>query len=101
MAAHSVSAAGFDMNLEIMGTSRTVHITSQLPASSLQPVQPQLQADLDRHNITMRLQGPAVVPFTADLQRELVSAVLHVSLCSLQICCPAACEAEGWSHFMQ
>ena len=74
------AAAGFNLTLEIMGTNRTVHgNTSQLPAASLQPVQPQWQAATDRHNITMRLQGPDVVPFTADLQRELVSAVLHVS----------------------
>ena len=67
-----------------MGTNRTVQgHTSQLPASSLQPVQPVWQTGLDRHNITMRISGAGVVPFSAALQKELVSAVLHVS-CSFK-----------------
>ena len=62
-----------------MGNNRTVQgAASELPASSLQPVQPQWGSALERLNVTVRLQGAGVVPFTPALQRELVSALLHV-----------------------
>ncbi len=74
------AAAGFNLTLKITGTNTSVKgPASEVPAASLQPVQPVYSASVDRLNLTVRLQGADVVPFTASLQRELVSALLHVS----------------------
>ena len=75
--------AGFNLTFTLLGNNGTVQGTaSQLPLASLQPTQPQWGSVLQRLNFTVRFQGPAAVPFTAALQRELVSALLHVSPCS-------------------
>lgn len=67
------------MTLKVAGTNTSVHgAASEVPASSLQPVQPVFASVTDRLNMTVRVQGAGVVPFTASLQRELVSALLHV-----------------------
>ena len=69
-----------------MGSNRTVQgSAADLPASSLQPVQPQWGSSLTRLNLTVRIQGAGTLPLTAALQRELVSALLHVSV--LGWCC--------------
>lgn len=95
----SAQLAGFNLTFRLMGNNRTVQgAASQVPSSSLQPVQPQWGSALNRLNLTVRLQGAGVVPFSAALQRELVSALLHVTfalLCLLFTCQSlASCHAH-------
>ena len=88
-------AAGFNMTtFALLGNNATVRgSASKVPPSSLQPVQPQWNTSLTRLNLTVRAQGAGIVPFTAALQRELVSALLHVSppgLCQLATSMPVS-----------
>lgn len=73
--------AGFNLTtFTLLGNNRTVRgLVSEVPASSLQAVQPEWSSSLTHLNLTVRAQGPAILPFTAALQRELVSALLRVS----------------------
>ena len=74
------AAAGFNLTLKVAGTNTTAQgLASEVPASSLQPVQPVYSANLSRLNLTVQVQGAGVLPFSASLQRELVSALLHVT----------------------
>ncbi|DBB08757.1 TPA: hypothetical protein ACH3X3_008192 [Trebouxia sp. C0006] len=69
---------GFNVTLKVAGTNTTVQgLASDIPASSLQPVQPVYSTSLNRLNLTVQVQGAGVLPFSASLQRELVSALLH------------------------
>ncbi|DBA83586.1 TPA: hypothetical protein ACH3X1_006158 [Trebouxia sp. C0004] len=69
---------GYNLTLKVAGTNTTAQApASEIPASSLQPIQPVYSPNLDRLNLTVRVQGAGVVPFSASLQRELVSALLH------------------------
>ena len=73
-------SAGFNLTtFTLLGNNRTVKgSTSEVPPSSLQAVQPQWSSSLTHLNLTVRAQGAAILPFTPALQRELVSALLHV-----------------------
>lgn len=67
------------MTLKVAGTNTTAQgLASDIPTSSLQPVQPVYSTSLNRLNLTVQVQGAGVLPFSASLQRELVSALLHV-----------------------
>lgn len=93
---HICPFAGFNLTLTLMGNNRTVQgAASEVPASSLQPVQPQMGSALDRLNLTLRLQGAGVVPFTPALQRELVSAILHVSSGCLPLWMPGLVDGAA------
>ena len=74
-----MSFTGFNVSLTVLGTNRTVRgLVSDLPASVLEAPSPMWGTDLQRLDLTLRLQGPNIVPFTAALQKEVVSALLHV-----------------------
>lgn len=74
-------SAGFNVTtFTLLGNNRTVTgSVSEVPPSSLQAVQPQWTSSLTYLNLTVRAQGAGILPFTAALQRELVSALLRVS----------------------
>lgn len=77
---HVCAFSGFNLTLQVAGVNSTVSgPAAQIPASSLQPVQPVYSTSLESLNLTVRVQGAGIVPFSASLQRELVSALLHVS----------------------
>ena len=77
---HVHAVSGFNLTLQVAGVNTTVSgPAAQIPASSLQPVQPVYTTSLESLNLTVRVQGAGIVPFSASLQRELVSALLHVS----------------------
>ena len=80
MQCHMRAVSGYNLTLQVAGVNSSVHgPAAQIPASSLQPVQPVYSTSLESLNLTVRMQGAGIVPFSASLQRELVSALLHVS----------------------
>ncbi|KAL3138737.1 hypothetical protein ABBQ32_005584 [Trebouxia sp. C0010 RCD-2024] len=93
-----MQSKGFNLTtLTILGSNQTVEgLASQLPASCLQAVQPLYgPPPLTRLNLAVRIQGPGVLPFTAALQRELVSALLHTAAPSGAAAVQVMSYAEG------